>query len=58
MIEDAKQIAEVQATKDRHRKIPICYDDDVDYTIAITAVLSTEELDNSLSMEDEYLDTI
>nr|GEW60643.1 hypothetical protein [Tanacetum cinerariifolium] len=33
-------------------------DDDVDYTIAITPVLSTEEPDNSLNMGDEYLDTI
>nr|GEX81059.1 hypothetical protein [Tanacetum cinerariifolium] len=33
-------------------------DDDVDYTIPITPVLSTEELDNSLSMGDEHLDTI
>nr|GFD55816.1 hypothetical protein [Tanacetum cinerariifolium] len=33
-------------------------DDDVDYTIAITHVLSTEEPDNSLSMGDEHLDTI
>nr|GEW34092.1 hypothetical protein [Tanacetum cinerariifolium] len=33
-------------------------DDDVDYTIAITPVLSTEEPDNSLSMGDEYLNTI
>nr|GEX02166.1 hypothetical protein [Tanacetum cinerariifolium] len=31
-------------------------DDDVDYTIAITPVLSTEEPDNSLSMGDEHLD--
>nr|GEV51614.1 hypothetical protein [Tanacetum cinerariifolium] len=37
-----------------------CYDDDdeVDYTIAITPSLSTEEPDNSLSMKDEHLDTI
>nr|GEZ56085.1 hypothetical protein [Tanacetum cinerariifolium] len=40
-----------------------CYDDDddEDYTSAITPdepVLSTEEPDNSLSMEDEHLDTI
>nr|GEX82905.1 hypothetical protein [Tanacetum cinerariifolium] len=40
-----------------------CYDDDddEDYTSAITPnepVLSTEELDNSLSMGDEHLDTI
>nr|GEV93216.1 hypothetical protein [Tanacetum cinerariifolium] len=33
-------------------------DDDVDYTIAITPVLSTEEPGNSLSMGDEHLDTI
>nr|GEY58278.1 hypothetical protein [Tanacetum cinerariifolium] len=33
-------------------------DDDVDYTIAITPVLSTEEPDNSLSMGDKHLDTI
>nr|GFA30020.1 hypothetical protein [Tanacetum cinerariifolium] len=33
-------------------------DDDVDYTIAITHVLSTEEPVESLSMGDEHLDTI
>nr|GEV31535.1 hypothetical protein [Tanacetum cinerariifolium] len=33
-------------------------DDDVDYTTALTPVLSTEEPDNSLSMGDEHLDTI
>nr|GFC20881.1 hypothetical protein [Tanacetum cinerariifolium] len=33
-------------------------DDDVEYTISITPVLSTEEPDNSLSMGDEHLDTI
>nr|GFA30960.1 hypothetical protein [Tanacetum cinerariifolium] len=41
---------------------PAFYDDDdvddVDYTIAITPVLSTKEPDNSLSMGDEHLDTI
>ncbi|GKE75138.1 hypothetical protein Tco_1537179, partial [Tanacetum coccineum] len=47
-----------QAAKDRYWKIPICYDDDEDYTIAITPVLSTKEPDNSLIMEDEHLDTI
>nr|GEV07143.1 hypothetical protein [Tanacetum cinerariifolium] len=38
----------------------ICYsdDDDEDYPIAVTSSLSTEELDNSLSMGDEHLDTI
>nr|GFA49892.1 hypothetical protein [Tanacetum cinerariifolium] len=40
-----------------------CYDDDdddddADYTIAVTPSLLTDELDNSLSMEDENLDTI
>nr|GFC40852.1 hypothetical protein [Tanacetum cinerariifolium] len=33
-------------------------DDDVDYTIAITPVLSTEEPIDFLSMGDEHLDTI
>nr|GEX84918.1 hypothetical protein [Tanacetum cinerariifolium] len=33
-------------------------DDDVEYTIAITPILSTEEIENSLSMGDEHLDTI
>nr|GFD34626.1 hypothetical protein [Tanacetum cinerariifolium] len=33
-------------------------DDDVDYTIAITPVLATEEPDNSLSMGEEHLDKI
>nr|GEZ86303.1 hypothetical protein [Tanacetum cinerariifolium] len=41
---------------------PAFYDDDddgdVDYTIAITPVLSTEEPIDSLSMGDEHLDTI
>nr|GFC18230.1 hypothetical protein [Tanacetum cinerariifolium] len=37
-----------------------CYDDDndEDYTIAVTPVLSIEEPDNSLSMGDAHLDTI
>nr|GEW43938.1 hypothetical protein [Tanacetum cinerariifolium] len=37
-----------------------CYDDDddEDYALAVTPVLSTEEPDNSLSMRDEHLDTI
>nr|GFD23690.1 hypothetical protein [Tanacetum cinerariifolium] len=33
-------------------------DDDVDYTIAITPILSTEEPIDSLSIGDEHLDTI
>ncbi|GJT12771.1 hypothetical protein Tco_0859813 [Tanacetum coccineum] len=56
--EEERRIAEDQAAKDRYWKIPICYDDDEDYTIAITPVLSTKEPDNSLSMGDEHLDTI
>nr|GEX24762.1 hypothetical protein [Tanacetum cinerariifolium] len=39
----------------------ICYnddDDEEDYTIAITPILSTKEPDNSLSMGDEHLDTV
>nr|GEX43100.1 hypothetical protein [Tanacetum cinerariifolium] len=37
----------------------VCYydDDDEDYAIAVTPSLSTEELDNSLSVGDEHLDT-
>ncbi|GJZ55936.1 hypothetical protein Tco_0611129, partial [Tanacetum coccineum] len=34
--EEERRIAEDQAAKDRYWKIPICYDDDEDYTIAIT----------------------
>ncbi|GJY39443.1 hypothetical protein Tco_0425807 [Tanacetum coccineum] len=56
--EEEKRIAEEQAAKDRYWKIPICYDDDEDYTIAITPVLSTKEPDDSLSMGDEHLNTI
>nr|GFC37912.1 hypothetical protein [Tanacetum cinerariifolium] len=43
------------------RLTSFCYDDDDDYTSAITPhepVLSTEEPDNFLSMGDEHLDTI
>ncbi|GJY77886.1 hypothetical protein Tco_0483687 [Tanacetum coccineum] len=56
--EEEKRIAEEQAAEDRYWKIPICYDDDEDYTIAITPVLPTKEPVNSLSMGDEHLDTI
>nr|GEY37781.1 hypothetical protein [Tanacetum cinerariifolium] len=34
--EEEKQIVKEQAAKARYWKIPICYDDDEDYTIAIT----------------------
>ncbi|GJY90082.1 hypothetical protein Tco_0505278, partial [Tanacetum coccineum] len=56
--EEERRIAEDQAAKDRYWKIPICYDEDEDYTIAITPVLSTKEPVDSLIMEDEHLDTI
>ncbi|GKC06737.1 hypothetical protein Tco_0998347 [Tanacetum coccineum] len=55
---EEKRIAEDQALKSDIGKIPIYYDDDEDYTIAITPVSSTEEPVNSLSMGDEHLDTI
>ncbi|GJV75524.1 hypothetical protein Tco_1507108 [Tanacetum coccineum] len=55
--EEERRIGEDQAAKDRYWKIPICYDDDKDYTIAITPVLSTKEPVDSLIMEDEHLDT-
>ncbi|GKF00208.1 hypothetical protein Tco_0023558 [Tanacetum coccineum] len=56
--EEERRIAKDQAAKDRYWKIPICYDDDEDYTIAITPVLSIKEAIDSLIMEDEHLDTI
>nr|GEX54276.1 glutamic acid-rich protein-like [Tanacetum cinerariifolium] len=49
-----KQIVEEKAAKAQYWKIPVCYDDDEDYTIAITP----KEHDNSLSMGDDHLDTI
>ncbi|GJX62615.1 hypothetical protein Tco_0295515 [Tanacetum coccineum] len=52
--EEERQIVEDQAAKDRYWKIPICYDDDEDYTIAITPVLLTKEPVDSLIMEDEH----
>ncbi|GJT22997.1 hypothetical protein Tco_0892934 [Tanacetum coccineum] len=56
--EEEKRIAEEQAAKDRYWKIPICYDDDEDNTIAITPDLPTKEPEYSLIMWDESLDTI
>nr|GEY75043.1 hypothetical protein [Tanacetum cinerariifolium] len=54
-----KQLANL-STYPSKRLNSFCYDDDddEDYTIAVTPVLSTEEPDNSLSMGDEHLDTI
>nr|GEV84750.1 hypothetical protein [Tanacetum cinerariifolium] len=45
---------EKKITEEQYWKIPICYDDDEDYTIAITP----KEPDNSLSMGDEHIDII
>ncbi|GKF64931.1 hypothetical protein Tco_0188379 [Tanacetum coccineum] len=56
--EEEKRIAEEHAAKDRYWKIPICYDDDEEYTIAITPDLPTKEPEYSLIMGDEYLSTI
>ncbi|GKB03747.1 hypothetical protein Tco_0831890 [Tanacetum coccineum] len=56
--EEDRRIAEDQAAKDRYWKIPICYDDDEDDTIAILPVSSTKEPVDSLIIEDEHLDTI
>ncbi|GKE64966.1 hypothetical protein Tco_1519127 [Tanacetum coccineum] len=67
--EEEKRIEEEQAAKDRYWKIPVCYDDDDEYSIQTqeylkkfsstnTPVLPIEEPDNSLSMEDEHLNTI
>nr|GEX43098.1 hypothetical protein [Tanacetum cinerariifolium] len=60
--QEEKRIEEEQAANARYWKIPACCDDDddddVDYTIAITPVLSTEEPVDSLSMGDKHLDTI
>nr|GFA46750.1 hypothetical protein [Tanacetum cinerariifolium] len=56
-----KELAEYINTSGWNRPAFYDYDDDdddVDYTIAITPVLSTEEPINSLSMGDEHLDTI
>nr|GEZ78714.1 hypothetical protein [Tanacetum cinerariifolium] len=56
--QEEKRFEEEQAASARYWKIPACCDDDDDYDSAITAVLSTEETKNSLSMRDEHLDTI
>nr|GEW83614.1 hypothetical protein [Tanacetum cinerariifolium] len=52
--QEEKRIEEEQAAKARYWKIPACCDDDDDYNSLITP----EETVNSLSMEDEHLDTI
>nr|GEV42125.1 hypothetical protein [Tanacetum cinerariifolium] len=62
VIHPPPQETSVKILHDQENNRPTFYndddDDDMDYTIAITPVLSTEEPDNSLSMGDEHLDTI
>nr|GEX43710.1 hypothetical protein [Tanacetum cinerariifolium] len=50
--QEEKQIEEEQATSSQYWKIPAYCDDDDDYDSAITPILSTEEIDNSLSIPD------
>nr|GEV46385.1 hypothetical protein [Tanacetum cinerariifolium] len=56
--QEEKRIEEEQAASARYWKIPTCCTDDDDYDSAITPILSIEETENSLSMEDRHLDTI
>ncbi|GJT08807.1 hypothetical protein Tco_0843269 [Tanacetum coccineum] len=63
LVQDVKiisdELSEYINTPAWNRPLVYCDDDDdEDYTIAITPVLSTEEPDNSLIMENEHLDTI
>ncbi|GKD00996.1 hypothetical protein Tco_1171270 [Tanacetum coccineum] len=56
--ETAKELAEYINLLSWNHPAYYYEDDDEEYTIAITPVLSTEEPVNSLSMGDEHLDTI
>nr|GEY18398.1 hypothetical protein [Tanacetum cinerariifolium] len=62
VIHPPPQETSIEILHDQEKNCPAFYnngdDDDVDYTIAIIPVLSTEELVDSLSMGDEHLDTI
>nr|GEZ95017.1 hypothetical protein [Tanacetum cinerariifolium] len=51
--QEERRIEEEQAAKAQNLKIPVCYDDDDDYS----AIIPNEPVD-SLSMGDEHLDTI
>nr|GEX08608.1 hypothetical protein [Tanacetum cinerariifolium] len=51
--QEERRIEEEQAAKAQNSKIPVCYDDDNDYS----AITPNEPVD-SLSMGDEHLDTI
>nr|GEX12490.1 hypothetical protein [Tanacetum cinerariifolium] len=52
--QEEKRIEEEQAAKAQNSRIPVCYDDDDDHN---SAIIPNEPVD-SLSMEDEHLDTI
>nr|GEW60790.1 hypothetical protein [Tanacetum cinerariifolium] len=52
--QEEKRIEEEQAANAQYWKIPACCDDDDDYNFAITP----NELVDSISMGDEYLDTV
>nr|GEV32764.1 hypothetical protein [Tanacetum cinerariifolium] len=69
--EEEKRIEEEQAAKAQNWKLPVCYDneersislkDNIIFGFppcaAITPILSTEDPDNSIIMENEHLDTI
>nr|GEX12742.1 hypothetical protein [Tanacetum cinerariifolium] len=59
-LQQLEQVANL-STYPSKRFNSFCYDDDdddEDYDIAVKPSLSTEDLDNSLSMGDEHLDTI
>ncbi|GKC21976.1 hypothetical protein Tco_1024126 [Tanacetum coccineum] len=61
LLNDVKIISEELAefiNSPSWNRLAIYYDDDEDYTIAITPDLATEEPVNSLSMGDEHVDTI
>ncbi|GJZ21738.1 hypothetical protein Tco_0558777 [Tanacetum coccineum] len=63
LVQDVKiisdELSEYINTPAWNRPLVYCDDDDdEDYTIAITPILSTEEPVNSLIMENEHLDTI
>ncbi|GJR84053.1 hypothetical protein Tco_0154838 [Tanacetum coccineum] len=51
--EEERRIAEEQAAKDRYWKIPICYDDDDDYTIAITPFFNQGPVENLVPIPSE-----
>nr|GEX66481.1 hypothetical protein [Tanacetum cinerariifolium] len=55
--EEEKRIEEEQAAKAQNWKLPVCYDDDDDYAIAVTPSSSTKEPDNSLNQFKDFFDS-